>query len=64
MLKHNLRVLMPLLLAGLTAAVWLLWRSWKTDTRMEDRVLVAAWALELVAFLLIAGPPALAPGYE
>jgi hypothetical protein len=46
------------------AAAWLLWRSWKIAGRREDRVLIAAWALELAVFLLAAGSPAMAPGYE
>jgi len=50
--------------ALLAAAAWLLWRSWQRQGRREDRVLLSASALELAAFLLAAGPPALAPGYE
>jgi len=42
----------------------ILWRSWRSAGRMEDGVLIAAWALELAAFLLLAGPRAMAPGQE
>ena len=40
---------------------WLLWRQPRSQT---DRVLLAAWGLELAAFLLVAGPRAMAPGSE
>jgi hypothetical protein len=50
--------------AALAAAIGVLWWSWKTTGRTEDRVLVSAWALELLAFLLLAGPRAMAPHYE
>jgi len=49
---------------ALAAAGWFLWRSWKEHGRMEDRLLVSAWALGLVAFLLIAGTRAMTPGWE
>jgi len=48
----------------LAAAVWFLWRSWKAEGRLEDRVLIWAWALGLLAFLLLAGPRAITPGWE
>ncbi|MGO8688296.1 MAG: ArnT family glycosyltransferase [Thermoguttaceae bacterium] len=45
----------------LAAAAWRLWR----DTRAAaDRVLAAAWLLELAAFAVLAGPQALWPGQE
>lgn len=46
------------------AALALLWRSAKRDGRTEDRVLISAWALALVGFLLIAGPRSLIPGWQ
>jgi len=46
------------------AAVWFLWRSPKSEARLGDRFLVSAWALQLVAFLLLAGPAAMVPGWE
>jgi len=49
---------------AVAAAVWFLWRSWQGRRRMEDRVLVLAWALGLAAFLLIAGTKAMIPGWE
>lgn len=49
---------------AVAVALWLLWRSWQGKRRMADRVLAGAWALGLVAFLLLAGPRALAPGWE
>jgi hypothetical protein len=48
----------------LAAAVVTLWRSQKNENRAEDRVLVVTWALSVIGFLLVAGPPALVPGYE
>ncbi len=42
----------------------MLWRSWKWAGRLEDGVLIAGWALTLAAFLLFAGPGAMAPDYE
>ncbi len=48
----------------LTVAIGFLWRSWKTNGRIEDRVLAAAWAFEIMVFMLIAGPRNMIPGYE
>jgi hypothetical protein len=50
--------------AAVAAAVVLLWQSWKHHGRNEDRVLIFGWALGLLGFLVVAGPPALLPGYE
>ncbi len=50
--------------ALVAAAVWWLWRSWKMAGRREDRVLLAAWAFGLAAFLLTAGTHAMTPGWE
>jgi len=41
-----------------------LWKSWKADRRMEDRVLISIWALALAAFLLLAGPSKMTPGWQ
>ncbi len=49
---------------ALATSVWLLRRSWRCDARTEDRVLAAAWALSMAAFLPIAGPRAMVPGWE
>ncbi len=48
----------------LAVAGWLVWRSGKVAGRREDRVLIAAWALGLAAFLLLAGTRAMTPGWE
>ncbi len=56
-------------------SVWLLWqfgrdqRSRLCDGRLRlrnrtDRALLAAWALQIAAFLAVAGPRAMAPGQE
>jgi hypothetical protein len=50
--------------AVLAAATWLLWRSWKTEARWEDRTLISAWGLAVVGFWFLAGPRAMAPGAE
>ncbi len=44
----------------LLAAAWRLWQQGNA----ADRVLVAGWLLQLAAFLLLAGPEAMAPGQE
>jgi len=49
---------------SLAAAVWLLRRSWKQGRREQDRAWLAAWALQLVTLVVLAGPLAMAPGYE
>lgn len=55
------------------ASVCLLWRNniqpTASDSRLQfrnhtDRVLLAAWALQLAAFVAIAGPQAMVAGYE
>ncbi len=46
------------------AAAWWLGRTAANGQRREDRLLLVAWALELVLFLLVAGPPGMVPGYE
>jgi hypothetical protein len=45
----------------LLGSAWLLWRR---NSRPGDRVLVAALALNVAAFVLVAGPQAMAPGQE
>jgi len=50
--------------AVVAAALWLLWRSRKMEGRLEDRVLIAAWVLQSLAFLLVAGPRGLIPGWQ
>ncbi len=46
-------------------SAWLLWRG-NRDSRLglSNRVLLAAWALTIAAFMLIGGPQAMAPGQE
>lgn len=61
---HGWGIDLGLFWAMLAAAVWFLWRSWKAGGRKVDLVLIAAWAWTLFAFLLIAGPRAMMPGWE
>ena len=49
---------------ALAVAVWSLWRSSQSDGRREDRALISAWALQVVALLVIGGPGAMSPGFE
>lgn len=49
---------------GIFGSAWLLWRNHRLRFRTTDGALLAAWALAIVAFLLIAGPRAMAPGQE
>jgi len=54
------------------ASAWLLWYSSRLRLRNDrdqrsprcDRVLLAAWALTVAAFVLVAGPQAMIPGQE
>lgn len=48
----------------LVAAITAVWRSWKTEGRAEDWVLVTTWSLSLAGFALVGGPGALQPGFE
>ena len=48
----------------LAAAVAILWPQRDAEHAAPDRVLLSAWALVLAAFLMLAGTPALTPGYE
>jgi hypothetical protein len=49
----------------IVAAAWSLWHSSRLRRRNQpDGLLLAAWALQLIAFLLIAGPGAMSPGWE
>jgi hypothetical protein len=56
--------------AGLIGAAWLLWRSWRLRhnscvlSGTADGVLLAAWLLQIVGFLVVGGPRAMAPGQE
>lgn len=48
----------------IAAAAWFAWRSWKMQRRVEDCVLIAVWALELIAFLLLTGPRSMSHGWQ
>lgn len=48
----------------LGAAGWLVWRSAHKDRRTEDLVLLAGWALQLVAFLAVGGVDGLKHHHE
>lgn len=48
----------------LATTAWLLWKSWKNRGDEPARAAVAAWALQLLALVLLAGPLAISPGYE
>jgi hypothetical protein len=55
---------MLLFWGAMAAAAWLL-RPWRrTEDSRGDGVLLAAWALTLLGFLLVANAPGLRPGYE
>jgi len=57
--------------AGVCVSAWMLWRSYQRGREHRSRfrtaadgVLLAAWVLEVAAFLVVAGPRAMAPGQE
>jgi len=48
----------------LGVAALVLWRGWRRDQRWEDRVLLGALALNLLAVVVLVGPRAFQPGWD